>query len=220
MKKLLTILVATLVLTLTFSSLTVAGETWTNEDLHFSFDCPDDLELWDYASVHGGPDLGKGGGYDEKVRTYIWVTNLAERKETFEQVTKSFIYRNFDYNAYKEGYKGTVAGEEAKVFEYVEPGYWGTAEKHDLHQKVYAFEHDGYAYIIQFRTWERDYESVNARYFEPIINSFRFTSPPEPTPTPPTPEIPRGKEEEIPGFEVIFAIAGLSAVAYIWRRRK
>lgn len=33
-------------------------------------------------------------------------------------------------------------------------------------------------------------------------------------------EIPTGEEKEIPGFEAVFAIAGLLAVAYIFRRRK
>jgi len=35
-----------------------------------------------------------------------------------------------------------------------------------------------------------------------------------------TPEIPTGEEKGIPGFEAVFAIAGLLAVAYIFRRRK
>jgi PGF-CTERM protein len=41
------------------------------------------------------------------------------------------------------------------------------------------------------------------------------SSPAESTPS----EVPKGEEKGIPGFEVIFAIAGLLAVAYILRRR-
>lgn len=41
-----------------------------------------------------------------------------------------------------------------------------------------------------------------------------------PAQTAPLSEIPTGEEEGIPGFKAVFAIAGLLAVAYIFRRRK
>ena len=41
-----------------------------------------------------------------------------------------------------------------------------------------------------------------------------------PTPTLTPPEIPTGEEKGIPGFEAVFAIAGLLGVVYIFRRRK
>ncbi|MDY6965755.1 MAG: PGF-CTERM sorting domain-containing protein [Halobacteriota archaeon] len=43
------------------------------------------------------------------------------------------------------------------------------------------------------------------------------TPPTEPTTAPPTPTM--GEEEETPGFEAVFAIAGLLAVAYLVQRR-
>jgi PGF-CTERM protein len=40
------------------------------------------------------------------------------------------------------------------------------------------------------------------------------------TPTEGIPEIPTGKKGRIPGFEAVFAVAGLLAVAYVLRRKK
>ena len=56
----------------------------------------------------------------------------------------------------------------------------------------------------------------------PTVTSVPFTPTPMLTPSPAATAtgIPTPEEKEVPGFEVIFAIMGLLAVAYLLRRRK
>ena len=72
-------------------------------------------------------------------------------------------------------------------------------------QRIVAFEVDDKYYVISCSTAEDLYDKY-ADAFDTAINSFIVTISPTPTP--------------IPGFEVISAIVGLFAVAYLWRRRK
>ncbi|MCW3129669.1 MAG: PGF-CTERM sorting domain-containing protein [Methanophagales archaeon] len=53
----------------------------------------------------------------------------------------------------------------------------------------------------------------------PTVTPVSPTPVPIPSPTPTATEIPTPEEKGVPGFEVIFAIAGLLAVAYLLRRR-
>ncbi len=57
-------------------------------------------------------------------------------------------------------------------------------------------------------------------YFEREISTLSPTPTEIPTEEEATPEIPTGEEKGMPGFEVVVAIIGLLAVAYIFRRRK
>lgn len=72
-------------------------------------------------------------------------------------------------------------------------------------QRIVAFEVDDKYYLVSCSTAEDLYDKY-ADAFDTAINSFIVTISPTPTP--------------IPGFEVIPAIAGLFAVAYLLRRRK
>ena len=65
---------------------------------------------------------------------------------------------------------------------------------------------------------EIDLQVTSASTLTPTVNLIPPT--PTPSPTAAATEVPTPEEKEIPGFEVIFAIAGLLAVAYLLRRKK
>jgi PGF-CTERM protein len=78
-------------------------------------------------------------------------------------------------------------------------------------QRVVYFFVDEMYYIISCSTAVELFDEYAAK-FDTAIDSFviEYPAPVTPTPTP---------EEGVPGFEVVFAIAGLLAVAYLLRRR-
>jgi len=78
-------------------------------------------------------------------------------------------------------------------------------------QRVVYFFVDEMCYTISCSTAVELFDEY-ANIFDTAINSFVIEYPALVTPTP-TPE------EGVPGFEVVLAIAGLLAVAYLLRRR-
>ena len=75
--------------------------------------------------------------------------------------------------------------------------------------KLVAFAVDDRYYVISCTNSAELFDEY-VDMFDNAINSFVIEYPAPVTPTP---------EEGVPGFEAVFAIAGLLAVAYLLRRR-
>ena len=227
-------------------SLTIADnsdETYTYENrrLGFSLNHPSGIGvLWESIDEVGFDTidlLNVGSG-----RVLIRRTHLTSKP------LEDFIKDQIPEKKYGKSNTEIVAGKQVYVFANVSTRFLGTSAEYDLYREVWVFEHNGYAYRIYFITSVRYYEEINAEYFEPMKKSFRLTSlsepiltltPPTviPTPTPslsptsipspisisvlsPTPDETAMPEKDVSGFEVIFAIVGLSVVAYFLRKRK
>ena len=122
------------------------------------------------------------------------------------------------YYKLQNTYDTEIKGYEVRVLE---------GEDQLRSKACYEFNVSKTCCAVGFAAPKADYNDMHRKVFSKALDSLRFknfsfTPPPEPiptvmpslTPTPtPTPE------EGIPGFEVIFVIAGLSALAYLLRKR-
>ena len=213
--------------------------TYENRRLGFSLNHPSGIGiLWESIDEVGFDTidlLNVGSGRVLIRRTYLTSKPLED-----------FIKDQIPEKKYGKSNTEIVAGKQVYVFANVSTRFLGTSAEYELYREVWVFEHNGYAYRIYFITSVRYYEEINAEYFEPMKKSFRLTSlsepiltltPPTviPTPTPslsptpmpsPTPvstPVPSSTPMPTPngpGFEAVFAIVGLSAVAYLLRKRK
>lgn len=84
--------------------------------------------------------------------------------------------------------------------------------------RVVTFTVDDRYYQISCIT-SKDLFDEYAATFDNAINSFVIEYP-EPVTPMPSPSVTPTPKEGVPGFEAVFAIAGLLAVVYIWRTRK
>jgi hypothetical protein len=87
-------------------------------------------------------------------------------------------------------------------------------------QRVVIFPVDERCYIISCSTAVELFDEY-ATIFDTAINSFVIEAPtPSPSPTATPTSVPAAGAPEEPGFDAVFAIVGLVAVAYLLKRRK
>jgi len=87
-------------------------------------------------------------------------------------------------------------------------------------QKVVYFFVDEMCYIISCSTAVELFDEY-ANIFDASINSFVIEAPtPSSSPTATPTSVPAAEAPEEPGFDTVFAIVGLVAVAYLLKRRK
>ena len=189
--------------------------TYTNEKYGFSIDHPED---WTVKEDYGRAVIVLIGPVKEGF--IISVNIVAEElpiKMTVEEyaAASEYVLKNITTSYHKDKEYSTTINGESSVLRIFTATYEKDAPEIKQHQAY--FIRDTTAYIVSCTASPSTYDEANENYFEPMTQSFKFMEGVTPTPIlspSPTPE------EGVPGFEVVFAIAGLLAVAYLLRRRK
>ena len=175
------------------------------------------------VSFPGSPEIIPGGktlarvwsdsqfGYEDGALITIWINKSyfvtsPPDKHSLSSLQDVIVFDNYHDSTdkpLKESYQ-TTTNNGYTVFVIERETYPTTKCRQ---RRYYIPRGDGTTCVIECRAWKEDYD-IAIKQCEPVVQSFKFKGGPMPTP-----------EEGVPGFGAVFAIAGLSAVAYLLRRR-
>ena len=177
---------------------------YTSEKYGFSINYPKDWTVEEDHNMGLGPTVVFMRPMKGKFRidVYIMVEELpttmtveeyaTAREDTLKEKLTSF-YKD-------EGYSTIINGDPAVISVFTGTPPMNASESK---QKAAFFMSNTTGYIISCTASPSTYDEENENYFEPMIKSFELTQ----------------KGADIPGFDAVFAIVGLLAVAYLLRRR-
>jgi len=184
--------------------------TYKNEEYGFSIDFPED---WTAIANYMGAVVVFMG--PEKEGTVINVNIVVEelpKTMTVEEyaAVSERAQKNATISYRKDkSYSTTINGEPCVILTFTATY---TKDAPEVKQKLAYFMRNTTAYIVSCTASPITYDEANENYFEPMIHSFEFIAGVTPTPIPSPSSTP---EEGVPGFEAVFAIIGLLAVAYL-----